>query len=106
MIFFIYITAIAEIYTLSLHDGSSDLLASGMPSFDRVQGTLLRKRRSRPLGELRRGPRRSEEHTSELQSRRELVCRLLLEKKNKYSQLLKDISYDKLYLTPPIRPPA
>src|SRR5204862_853015 len=31
------------------------------------------------------GPRswRSEEHTSELQSRRELVCRLLLEKKNK-----------------------
>src|SRR5690349_22940315 len=30
------------------------------------------------------GPRsRSEEHTSELQSRRDLVCRLLLEKKNK-----------------------
>src|SRR5690349_25175982 len=27
---------------------------------------------------------RSEEHTSELQSRRELVCRLLLEKKKKY----------------------
>src|SRR6266496_4481704 len=30
-----------------------------------------------------RGPRRSEEHTSELQSRRDLVCRLLLEKKKK-----------------------
>src|SRR5690349_22534325 len=30
--------------------------------------------------------RRSEEHTSELQSRRDLVCRLLLEKKKKYSQ--------------------
>src|SRR6266496_2237945 len=29
-------------------------------------------------------PRRSEEHTSELQSRRDLVCRLLLEKKNDY----------------------
>src|SRR5690349_22140027 len=29
-----------------------------------------------------RRPRRSEEHTSELQSRRDLVCRLLLEKKN------------------------
>src|SRR6266496_5619344 len=29
------------------------------------------------------GPARSEEHTSELQSRRDLVCRLLLEKKNK-----------------------
>src|SRR5438874_6271851 len=30
---------------------------------------------------------RSEEHTSELQSRRDLVCRLLLEKKNKYTGL-------------------
>src|SRR5204862_3360972 len=30
---------------------------------------------------VRRGRRRSEEHTSELQSRRDLVCRLLLEKK-------------------------
>src|SRR5204863_3281794 len=33
----------------------------------------------------RRRDRRSEEHTSELQSRRDLVCRLLLEKKNKCS---------------------
>src|SRR5690349_23316210 len=32
---------------------------------------------------LARGPDRSEEHTSELQSRRDLVCRLLLEKKKK-----------------------
>src|SRR5690349_23380873 len=31
-----------------------------------------------------RTARRSEEHTSELQSRRDLVCRLLLEKKNAY----------------------
>src|SRR5215471_19956537 len=38
----------------------------------------------RPRPWRRRGPRRrSEEHTSELQSRRELVCRLLLEKKKK-----------------------
>src|SRR3712207_8845293 len=37
-----------------------------------------------PLG--RRGPR-SEEHTSELQSRQYLVCRLLLEKKKKNQQL-------------------
>src|SRR6266496_2209804 len=36
----------------------------------------------------RRGPRRSEEHTSELQSRRDLVCRLLLEKKKKKEKLL------------------
>src|SRR5215217_8869233 len=33
--------------------------------------------------EPRRGPGRSEEHTSELQSRQYLVCRLLLEKKKK-----------------------
>src|SRR5438874_5192239 len=35
-----------------------------------------------------RGLGRSEEHTSELQSRRDLVCRLLLEKKNKKSYKL------------------
>src|SRR5690606_42061881 len=33
-----------------------------------------------------RAARRSEEHTSELQSRENLVCRLLLEKKNRYIQ--------------------
>src|SRR6478672_12983444 len=33
---------------------------------------------------LREGAQRSEEHTSELQSRSDLVCRLLLEKKNKH----------------------
>src|SRR5690349_23552098 len=33
-------------------------------------------------------PRRSEEHTSELQSRRDLVCRLLLEKKNIFTYTL------------------
>src|SRR5438874_4082608 len=40
---------------------------------------LTRKRTCR----LPKGRRRSEEHTSELQSRRDLVCRLLLEKKKK-----------------------
>src|SRR5215204_7407079 len=40
--------------------------------------------RTRPRGPgPRRGPNRSEEHTSELQSHSELVCRLLLEKKKK-----------------------
>src|SRR5205809_5046740 len=37
--------------------------------------------RSEPAGRLASGPDRSEEHTSELQSRLHLVCRLLLEKK-------------------------
>src|SRR6266496_6280429 len=41
-------------------------------------------RRGRPQP----GPARSEEHTSELQSRRDLVCRLLLEKKKKKQILL------------------
>src|SRR5207247_6728933 len=36
-----------------------------------------------PSPDPRPRPRRSEEHTSELQSRVDLVCRLLLEKKNK-----------------------
>src|SRR5690349_23480340 len=35
-----------------------------------------------------RAPSRSEEHTSELQSRRDLVCRLLLEKKKLYQKCL------------------
>src|SRR2546422_6603279 len=45
-----------------------------------------RQQRPTPIGELRRrGCSRSEEHTSELQSRLHLVCRLLLEKKKKNS---------------------
>src|SRR2546430_10076609 len=38
------------------------------------------------VGRTRRGPRRSEEHTSELQSQSNLVCRLLLEKKKKAAE--------------------
>src|SRR5687768_17680280 len=44
------------------------------------RGPLPRRRRDRSRGDLR-----SEEHTSELQSRLHLVCRLLLEKKKKKS---------------------
>src|SRR5215469_17541451 len=40
-------------------------------------------------------PRRSEEHTSELQSRRDLVCRLLLEKKKKKKMQLFNIKKKK-----------
>src|SRR5690349_24748661 len=55
-----------------------------------MHGSLLPKYRGRaPVnwailnGERETGATRSEEHTSELQSRRDLVCRLLLEKKKK-----------------------
>src|SRR2546422_4993311 len=97
--FFFNDTATTEIYTLSLHDA--------LPIYE---GALMRP--AQTLGRLERGaaevvPRggqrasegvehevrrlrhdrrgnvlRSEEHTSELQSRLHLVCRLLLEKKN------------------------
>src|SRR3712207_8351743 len=98
--FFFNDTATTEIYTLSLHDA--------LPISDR----RARRRRVRPLDPAHAGRppatrgrrphdraagegraeadvdrllprRRSEEHTSELQSRQYLVCRLLLEKKKK-----------------------
>src|SRR2546427_6609630 len=61
----------------SLHEGVTD----GRP--DKAEATLderraHRVRLTRPGGEI---PQRSEEHTSELQSQSNLVCRLLLEKK-------------------------
>src|SRR6266480_7441249 len=73
--FFFNDTATTEIYTLSLHDA----LPISHPA--RAEPACLwsaaRRRRARsPNG-------RSEEHTSELQSHVNLVCRLLLEKKKK-----------------------
>src|SRR5690349_23237757 len=44
-------------------------------------GSQSHVRPARPVDRRLAGHRRSEEHTSELQSRRDLVCRLLLEKK-------------------------
>src|SRR5579859_4261587 len=68
--FFFNDTATTEIYTLSLHDA---LPISG--------GTRVRDRRIRDDAAARELGERSEEHTSELQSQSNLVCRLLLEKK-------------------------
>src|SRR3712207_8278766 len=50
----------------------------------------------RPQDTARRGRERSEEHTSELQSRQYLVCRLLLEKKKKknHNKYQKDTRYN------------
>src|SRR5438874_6451451 len=67
-----------EIYTLSLHDA----LPIWRRARDSATADVLRRRRSATHSmEYVCGGVRSEEHTSELQSRRELVCRLLLEKK-------------------------
>src|SRR3712207_8024903 len=62
----------------------------------RVRGA--REGRAGPGGRVQRpehpvGRRRSEEHTSELQSRQYLVCRLLLEKKTNSTHLFSTMSY-------------
>src|SRR3712207_7359613 len=91
-------TATTEIYTLSLHDAlpisrvhPQDLLAAGavgrLHEHAPVEAAGTQQRGVEHVGPVRRAEhdnpgRRSEEHTSELQSRQYLVCRLLLEKKN------------------------
>src|SRR2546427_11348424 len=79
--FFFNDTATTEIYTLSLHDA---LPISPPPGRGRRRWrrgpTRWRARSARRPGSTRSYPR-SEEHTSELQSQSNLVCRLLLEKK-------------------------
>src|SRR6266699_1437694 len=81
LVFFFNDTATTEIYTLSLHDA---LPTSGKraASARRGPGSIARQAAGR-AGSAARRARRSEEHTSELQSRPHLVCRLLLEKKKK-----------------------
>src|SRR5207248_10783889 len=84
-LFFFNHTAPPEIYTLSLHDALPIL--QGAPAEPlRVGSRGVRHEKPRDRGRCLRRPsggsnRRSEEHTSELQSPYDLVCRLLLEKK-------------------------
>src|SRR5258707_13854853 len=83
--FFFNDTATTEIYTLSLHA----LFRSRGRRDGAARNLHLQHRRQRQLPAARNHPAgipeglgaRSEEHTSELQSRQYLVCRLLLEKK-------------------------
>src|SRR3712207_9405015 len=85
--FFFNDTATTEIYTLSLHDALpiSMFTAIGVPGssiYTASKAALESLARSLSAELVGRGIRvRSEEHTSELQSRQYLVCRLLLEKK-------------------------
>src|SRR2546429_3562915 len=93
VLFFFNDTATTEIYTLSLHDA--------LPIFRPRRGWQLRtsevsrsssaSSRRRPIASrricCRRLRPRSEEHTSELQSRLHLVCRLLLEKKKRINRI-------------------
>src|SRR3712207_8888698 len=99
LIFFFFFndTATTESYTLALHHAlpismpampmsssglrpslsMSQMATNVMPTFTRPTSTAW------PKASLIAPPARSEEHTSELQSRQYLVCRLLLEKKNR-----------------------
>src|SRR3712207_6891177 len=97
LFFFFNDTATTEIYTLSLHDAlpishRADARAGWPGTRGRGSGPARLGGRQHagdvraagPAGRRARRPR-SEEHTSELQSRQYLVCRLLLEKKKNNS---------------------
>src|SRR5688572_32427636 len=82
--FFFNVTPTTEIYTLSLHDALPIYNPDrGARARTRRQGAQQRRPPCRRSADGRRcgRARRSEEHTSELQSQSNLVCRLLLEKK-------------------------
>src|SRR2546422_4556626 len=88
--FFFNDTATTEIYTLSLHDAlpiSMPLASKSKRSTGMFSGNLISAgaapARACRLRLKAAAAARSEEHTSELQSRLHLVCRLLLEKKKK-----------------------
>src|SRR5688572_32056567 len=97
LLFFFNDTATTEIYTLSLHD-ALPISGAAVPQFDGggYDPGAARGRGGDCCGPARRGARafhradpqsRSEEHTSELQSQSNLVCRLLLEKKKKIKKI-------------------
>src|SRR5690606_42112440 len=92
VMFLLTVTSTADIYTRSLHDALPisrltalattrgeclDLLADLIG----VMGARMLACRQLAVRDIWQLPDRSEEHTSELQSRENLVCRLLLEKK-------------------------
>src|SRR5947199_6373443 len=84
--FFFNDPATTEIYTLSLHDALPifahlDFSEHPPTSLIIIAKGLSRQKKPNSSGIVRHLFGRSEEHTSELQSLRHLVCRLLLEKK-------------------------
>src|SRR2546430_11901007 len=87
--FFFNDTATTEIYTLSLHDAlpiSRAAPAEITRGLERLAGRVVHAVHREVEVVPRIGEVRSEEHTSELQSQSNLVCRLLLEKKKETMQ--------------------
>src|SRR2546427_6125661 len=95
-LFFFNDTATTEIYTLSLHDALPIWFVAQLGCAESwtatPSGFCPRRKMPRSVfvwvvqstaGSRKFAEKRSEEHTSELQSQSNLVCRLLLEKKNK-----------------------
>src|SRR2546430_6940538 len=89
--FFFNDTATTEIYTLSLHDALPILLAKPDMSAEQEHDRWMAERAAQ-------GWTRSEEHTSELQSQSNLVCRLLLEKKKKCEPFVRPAAGISLYI--------
>src|SRR5436190_4743504 len=87
--------ASTEIYPLSLHDALPILVAAPYGGDDSPLGTIgvigpSRMNYSRVISLVDFTAERSEEHTSELQSHSDLVCRLLLEKKKNIPSYFQD----------------
>src|SRR2546430_13453982 len=96
--FFFNDTATTEIYTLSLHDAlpislrpGLDCLPGGTCKGYTTDGKPAERQAAVMIHEEDASPARSEEHTSELQSQSNLVCRLLLEKKKQTSEARHDL---------------
>src|SRR3712207_8313596 len=98
-LFFFNDTATTEIYTLSLHDALP--IFTGHRSLESLANRLLclanRGNRINTLTADVACSLRSEEHTSELQSRQYIVCRLLLEKKKNYDSAVSPSSPIRLF---------
>src|SRR2546422_8091378 len=105
-LFFFNDTATTEIHTLSLHDALPIFIRAGGAQhrrLDRIQAVGPQHPVPQPAGgmdEVGVEFDRSEEHTSERQSRLHLVCRLLLEKKKKKKTATCPQQYSREAMTP------
>src|SRR5439155_11229073 len=97
MLLFFHDTATTEIYTLSLHDALPIYLGLKMRPSEYWRRQCKATFQFDPIGTKLIDDigveTRSEEHTSELQSRGHLVCRLLLEKKNRRATDREEAAY-------------